>query len=168
MRGGLALGAASIRTAPGRAALRILILAVAASLVGAMLVFVSGSLRTMTNAAVATVPVDLQAPVPSARTAAGVARTLGTQRDVLGAVPAATAPFAAAAHQAPVGAIRTGRGAILAVGPGYTRTFSTLRYLTPARRVRSSWKQKMHWRLQPRDVMTTATGERRYIAGGGR
>ncbi len=65
MRGGLALVGASIRNAPGRAALRIIILAVAASLVGAMLVFVSGSLRTMTRAAVATVPVDLQAPVPS-------------------------------------------------------------------------------------------------------
>jgi putative ABC transport system permease protein len=129
MRAGLALVRASIRNAPGRAALRILILAVAASLVGAMLVFVSGSLRTMTRAAVATVPVDLQAPVPSATAATDVARTLGGQQDVLGAVQAATAPFAAAGHQAPVGAIRTGRGAILAVGPSYTRVFPTVRLL---------------------------------------
>jgi putative ABC transport system permease protein len=129
VRAGLALVGASIRTSPGRAALRIFILAVAATLIGAMLVFVSGSLRTMTRAAVSTVPVDLQAPVPSATSAAEAARSISAQQDVLGAVPVATAPFAAAEHRAPVGAIRTGRGAILAVGPGYTRTFSTLRIL---------------------------------------
>ena len=40
-------------------------------------------------------------------------------------------------------------------------TLSTLRQRMPCRRARSIWKQKMQRRLQPREVIITATGVRR-------
>ena len=38
----------------------------------------------------------------------------------------------------------------------------------PLLRSLSIWKQKMHLLSQPREVMRTATGFLRYVAGGGR
>ena len=115
---------------PLRSAVRVLALAGAVALVGAMILFVGHSLRTMTAGAVRSVPVDWQGPVasyPSAlRVAAGVARQPG----VLQASAVATAPFAGAAHQSTaLGTIRSGAGSILAVPPGYLEHLSAFRFL---------------------------------------
>ncbi|MGB2954283.1 MAG: hypothetical protein WBB74_12960, partial [Gaiellaceae bacterium] len=82
--------------APLRSAVRVLSLAAAVALLGAMILFVGHSLRTMTSSATRSVALDWQGPVPSyaavLRAAAGVARQPG----VLEAAPVATAPFAGA------------------------------------------------------------------------
>ncbi len=110
---------------PGRTLVRALVLAVSAALLGAMMLFVGHSLRTMTAGAVRGVPLDWQGPVGSeaaaVRAAAGVARQPG----IRAAAPAATAPFAAAEHRSAAGTIRAGNGAILAASG--IRTFRLLR-----------------------------------------
>jgi putative ABC transport system permease protein len=117
-----------VRT-PLRTVIRVVVLAAAVALLGAMIVFIGYSLRTMTASATRSVPLDWQGPVSSyqaaLRTAAGVAH----QPDVLQASAVATAPFAATEHQAAVGTIRSGAGSILAVPPGYLRHFHTFRFL---------------------------------------
>jgi putative ABC transport system permease protein len=117
-----------VRT-PLRTVIRVVVLAAAVALLGAMIVFIGYSLRTMTASATRSVPLDWQGPVSSYQaalhTAAGVAR----QPDVLQASAVATAPFAATEHQAAVGTIRSGAGSILAVPPGYLRHLQTFRFL---------------------------------------
>jgi putative ABC transport system permease protein len=115
--------------APLRSVVRVLSLAAAVALLGAMVLFVGHSLRTMTASATRSVPLDWQGPVSSydaaQRAAAGVARQPG----VLQASAVATAPFAGAVHHAGVGTIRSGAGSILAVPPGYLAHIATFRFL---------------------------------------
>jgi len=115
--------------APGRALVRLLVLAAAAGLVAAMVLFVGHSLRTMTGGAVRSVPLDWQAPVSSAAAASRVAAVTSRDPAVVEAAPVATAPFAGIVHRAPVGTIRAGAGALLAVPPGYTRSIRVFRFL---------------------------------------
>lgn len=115
--------------APARTLVRVVVLAIAAGLLGAMILFVGNSLRTMTAGAVGSVPVDWQSPVASYRAALRAAAAVSRQPDVLAALPVATAPFAGAEHTTAAGTIRSGTGAILAVPPGYAARFRTLRLL---------------------------------------
>ena len=125
---GLAL--ANVLRTPLRSAFRVLILAAAVALLGAMLLFIGRSLQTMVSTATASVPLDWQAPVASqaaaVRAGAGVARQPG----VLEAAPVATASFAGVEHTKPgVGTIRSAAGAILAVSPNYLEHLKTFRFL---------------------------------------
>jgi len=117
-----------VRT-PLRTAIRAVTLAAAVALLGAMLLFIGHSLRTMTASATRSVPLDWQGPVGSyaadLRVAAGVARQPG----VLQAAPVATAPFAGIEHRAAVGTIRSGAGSILGVPPGYLAHMHSFRFL---------------------------------------
>src|SRR3979409_516838 len=92
--------------APGRTLTRILVLAAAVALLGAMLLFIGHSLRTMTASSVRSVPLDWQGPVASYKAAKKVASEVSKQPGILQASPTATAPFSAAEHTAPVGKIR--------------------------------------------------------------
>jgi putative ABC transport system permease protein len=115
--------------APGRAATRLVTLALAVALLAAMLLFIGHSLGTMTQGAVRSVPVDWQGPVGSYNAAQRVATGVGRQPGVLAAAPVATAPFAGVEHVASAGTIRSGAGSILAVPPGYLANFHTIRFL---------------------------------------
>ena len=114
---------------PGRTLTRALVLAASAALLAAMVLFIGHSLRTMSATAVRSVPIDWQGPVASAGAAERVAGAVAQQPGVAAALPVATAPFAGAEHAAPFGKIRAGAGSVLAVPPGYERSFSTLRLL---------------------------------------
>ncbi len=114
---------------PGRTCIRILTLAAAVALLGAMVLFVGHSLRTMSATATRSVPLDWQGPVASYGADLRVARGVAAQTGVMQAAPTATGPFAGIEHSAPVGAIRSGAGSILAVPPGYLRGFHTFRFL---------------------------------------
>ena len=115
--------------APGRAAARIVVLAVAVALLGAMLLFIGHSLRTMTGGAVRSVPLDWQGPVGSYQAAQMLAGGISKQPGILAATPVATAPFAGTAHRAAVGEIHSASGAVLAVPPGYASHIKTFRFL---------------------------------------
>jgi len=120
---------------PWRTLVRVLTLAAAVGLLGAMLLFVGHSLGTMTGAAVRSVPLDWQGPVGSYRAATSVAAGVARQPGVAEAVPAATAPFAGLEHSSPtVGTIRSGAGSILAVPPGYLTHLHTIRFLRGSQR----------------------------------
>ena len=123
------IGAAGLLRSPGRTALRIAVLALATALLGAMLLFVGSSLRTMTGSAVRSVPIDWQGPVSSETQARQVASAMAGREGVVQASPVATAPFAAAGHRTPAGAIRTGAGSVLAVPAGYATHLHTFRLL---------------------------------------
>lgn len=115
---------------PWRTLVRVLTLAAAVGLLGAMLLFVGHSLGTMTGTAVRSVPLDWQGPVGSYRAATKVAAGVAHQPGVAEAVPTATAPFAGLEHTAPaVGTIRSGAGSLLAVPPGYPAHLHTFRFL---------------------------------------
>src|SRR5205807_1194256 len=115
---------------PGRTLLRVLTLASAVGLLGAMVLFVGHSLGAMTGSAVRSVPLDWQGPVTSGRAATAVARRVARQPGVAEATPAATAPFAGIEHVSPAaGTIRSGAGAILAVPPRYLAHIDTFRFL---------------------------------------
>jgi putative ABC transport system permease protein len=107
----------------------VLVLALATALLGAMLLFVGNSLRTMTGSAVRSVPLDWQGPVASQGQATSIASALGGQPGVLQASPVATAPFASSGHVSPIGSIHTGRGSVLAVPTGYLDHLKTFRLL---------------------------------------
>jgi putative ABC transport system permease protein len=109
---------------------RVLTLAAAVGLLGAMVLFVGHSLGTMTGSAVRAVPLDWQGPVGSYSSARRVAAAVARQPGVAEAVPTATAPFAGLEHtSAAVGTIRAGAGSILAVPPGYLAHLNTFRFL---------------------------------------
>ncbi len=115
--------------APGRALTRILVLAAAVGLLGATLLFIGNSLRTMAGTAIRSVPLDWQGPVTSDGAARKVAAEVARQRGVAHASAAATAPFAGITHSGPAGVSSAGAGSILAVPPGYERHFNVYRIL---------------------------------------
>jgi putative ABC transport system permease protein len=123
------LAAATLARSPGKTLTRVLVLAASVALLGGMLLFVGNSLRTMSGSAVRSVPLHWQGPVSSyaqdRRVAAGVAR----QQGVLQASPAATAPFASAAHKATGSVTSAGHGSILAVPGNYLDHIRTFRVL---------------------------------------
>jgi putative ABC transport system permease protein len=130
MRIAATLVLADLVRAPGRALLRVLTLAAAVALLGAMVLFVGHSLATMTGGAVRSVPLDWQGPVGSARAASAVGSRVARQLGVTEAAPVATAPFAGLEHSAgAAGIYRSGAGAILAVPPAYAAHIHTFRFL---------------------------------------
>ena len=129
MRAVVRLAAAGLLRSRGRTVLRLAVLALATALLGAMLLFVGNSLRTMTGSATRSVPLDWQSPVASQAQAIRLAAAVAKQPGILQASPIATAPFAGALHIAAAGAIRTGSGFVLAVPPGYLSHLNTFRLL---------------------------------------
>ena len=130
MRIAVPLALAELVRGPGRTLLRVLTLATAVGLLGAMVLFVGHSLGAMTGSAVRSVPLDWQGPVASGRAATAVARRVARQPGVAEATPAATAPFAGIEHvSTAAGTIRSGAGAILAVPPRYVAHIDTFRFL---------------------------------------
>src|SRR6202047_4048679 len=110
----LRLALVGLVRSPWRALVRVLGLAAATALLGAMLLFVGHSLRTMTGSAVRSVPLDWQGPVTSYAQARQVAAGVERQPGILEASAAATAPFAGASHTGPAGTTNAGSGSILA------------------------------------------------------
>ncbi|HEV7460124.1 MAG TPA: ABC transporter permease [Solirubrobacteraceae bacterium] len=129
MRAAAALAFAGMRAAPGRTLVRILVLSLAVALLGAMLLFVGASLRTMTSSAVRSVPLHWQGPVGSYQQAGRVAADVAAQRGVKQSAPAATAPLTGATHSGPRGTTSAGASSVLAVPPDYATRFHTFRYL---------------------------------------
>jgi len=74
MRIAVPLALAELVRGPGRTLLRVLTLATAVGLLGAMVLFVGHSLGAMTGSAVRSVPLDWQGPVASGRAARGSRR----------------------------------------------------------------------------------------------
>jgi putative ABC transport system permease protein len=105
------------------------VLAAAVALLGAMILFIGHSLRSMTASVTRTVPLDLQGPVASAAEARSVASAVRHQPDIAQAAATATAPFAGISHEGQAGVTSAGGGYALAVEPGYLRHFGTFRYL---------------------------------------
>ena len=114
---------------PGRTLIRVLVLATAVGLLGAMVLFIGNSLRTMTASATSAVALDWQGPVQSEAQALRVARAVSRQPGIAQASASATAPFATATHIAAAGTIRTGSGSVVAVPSNYLRQIQTFRYL---------------------------------------
>ena len=106
---------AGLARAPGRTAVRVVVLAAASALIGAMVLFVGHSLRTMTQGTVRSVQLDWQGPVPSYRAATQIAHATAADPAVANAFPVATAPFDGIVHRSAIGTIRAGAGAVLAV-----------------------------------------------------
>jgi putative ABC transport system permease protein len=125
----LQLGIARLRHRPGQTVTQVLVLAAAVALLGAMILFIGHSLRTMTASATRSVPLDLQGPVESYGQARTLSRGIAKQPDVAQASAVATAPFAGVSHRG-AGVTDAGAGAILAVPPGYLRHIDTFRFLT--------------------------------------
>ncbi|MDX6450142.1 MAG: putative transport system permease protein [Gaiellaceae bacterium] len=117
-----------IRT-PLRTAVRASVLLVSVALLGAMVLFIGNSLRTMTATTVRSVSLDWQGPVGSASAAKQVAASVAKQSGVAAAEPVATAPFAGAQHTSSAGTIRAGAGFVVAVPPRYQSEFHTFRML---------------------------------------
>jgi putative ABC transport system permease protein len=114
---------------PGRSLVRVLVLAAAVGLLGAMVLFIGNSLRTMTASATSAVALDWQGPVGSKDQAVRVASGVSRQPGIAQASAAATAPFSTAVHVSAAGTIRTGSGSLLAVPLDYLRQIQTFRYL---------------------------------------
>ncbi len=125
----LQLALARLRRSPSQTATQVVVLAGAVALLGAMILFIGHSLRTMTASATRSVPLDLQGPVRSYGEARTLAAGVGRQPDVSQASPAATAPFAGVTHRGPEGITSAGQGAILAVPPSYPHKIDTFRFL---------------------------------------
>ena len=125
----LSLGLARLRRRPGQTAVQGLVLALAVALLGAMLLFIGQSLRTMTASATRSVPLDLQGPVAGYPQAKALSAAVSRQPDVAQASPVATAPFAGVSHFGSAGVTDAGAGAILAVPHDYLRTIDTFRFL---------------------------------------
>src|SRR5260221_12535485 len=115
-----------IRT-PVRTAVRAAVLLVSVALLGAMVLFIGNSLRTMTATTVRSVPLDWQGPVGSAPAAQQVAARVAKQPGVAAAEPVATAPFAGARHTSAAGAIRPGAGHVVAAPPRSSPSSRTFR-----------------------------------------
>ena len=129
MSAALQLGIARIRRRPGQTATQALVLALAVALLGAMILFIGHSLRTMTASATRSVPLDLQGPVGDYGRARTLAAGIAKQPDVAQASPVATAPFAGVVHSGAAGVTAAGAGAVLAVPPGYLHRIGTFRFL---------------------------------------
>jgi putative ABC transport system permease protein len=115
--------------APQRTLARVLVLAAAVGLLGAMLLFIGSTLRTMASSTIRSVPLDWQGPVGSYQAALKVASEVGAQRGVRAAAATATATFAGVSHASAAGVSNAGSGSLLAVAPGYERRFPVFRYL---------------------------------------
>jgi len=129
MRAALRLGIARLRRRPAQTATQTLVLAVAVALLGAMILFIGHSLRTMTASATRSVPLDLQGPVADYGQARSLAGQISKQPDIAQASTVATAPFAGVSHQGTAGITDAGSGAILAVPPGYLHHIDAFRFL---------------------------------------
>lgn len=129
MSAALQLGIGRLRRRPAQTATQALVLALAVALLGAMILFIGHSLRTMTASATHSVPLDLQGPVADYGKARTLATKIGKQPDVAQASPVATAPFAGITHSGAAGVTTAGAGAILAVPPDYTKQIETFRFL---------------------------------------
>jgi putative ABC transport system permease protein len=129
MRPVLRLALSGVRRRPGHAATQVVVLAAAVALLGAMILFVGHSLRSMTASVTRTVPLDLQGPVASAAEAQRVAVAVRRQPDIAQATATATAPFAGIRHDGSSGVTSAGHGYALAVEPGYLQHLGTFRYL---------------------------------------
>lgn len=129
MRTAFQLGLARLARRPGQSAVQAIVLALAVALLGAMLLFIGHSLRTMTASATRSVPLDLQGPVASYPKARALAGAVGRHPDVAQASPVATAPFAGVSHLGAAGVTDAGAGAILAVPHDYLRHIDTFRLL---------------------------------------
>jgi putative ABC transport system permease protein len=125
----LRLGIARLWHRPAQTATQALVLALAVALLGAMVLFIGHSLRTMTASATRSVPLDLQGPVNDYRQARTLAREIGKQPDIAQASAVATAPFAGVGHRGAAGVTAAGTGAVLAVPPGYLHRIDTFRFL---------------------------------------
>jgi putative ABC transport system permease protein len=125
----LKLGIARLRRRPAQTATQTLVLAVAVALLGAMILFIGHSLRTMAASATRSVPLDLQGPVGSYGQARSLAAGISKQPDIAQASAVATAPFAGVGHRGAAGITDAGAGAILAVPPGYLHRIETFRFL---------------------------------------
>lgn len=136
MSAALQLGIARLRHRPGQTVTQVLVLAAAVALLGAMILFIGHSLRTMTASATRSVPLDLQGPVESYGQARTLSRGIAKQPAVAQASAVATAPFAGVSHRGGAGVTDAGAGAILAVPPGYLRHIDTFRFLTGGLRPR--------------------------------
>jgi putative ABC transport system permease protein len=123
------LGIARLRHRPGQTATQALVLALAVALLGAMILFIGHSLRTMTATATRSVPLDLQGPVGSYGQARSLAGEISKQPDVAQASAVATAPFAGVSHRGAAGVTDAGSGAILAVPRDYLKQIDTFRFL---------------------------------------
>jgi putative ABC transport system permease protein len=129
MRVALTLALTGLVRAPARTLTRVLVIAAAVGLLGAMLLFIGSSLRAMTGSAIGSVPLDWQGPVASYGDAKSVAAAVAREHGVKYAVAAATAPFAGVAHAGPAGISNAGSGALLAVPPAYQNRFDLYRFL---------------------------------------
>jgi putative ABC transport system permease protein len=114
---------------PLRTAVRASVLLVSVALLGAMVLFIGNSLRTMTATTVRSVPLDWQGPVGSAAAAEQIAARVAKQSGVSAAEPVATAPFAGAQHTSSAGTIRAGAGFVVAVPLRYQSELHTFRML---------------------------------------
>jgi putative ABC transport system permease protein len=106
-----------------------LVLAAAVALLGAMILFIGHSLRTMTASATRSVPLDLQGPVADYGKAQTLAAKISKRPEVAQASPVATAPFAGVSHRGAAGITAAGAGALLAVPPNYLEHIETFRFL---------------------------------------
>ncbi|MDX6601345.1 MAG: putative transport system permease protein [Solirubrobacterales bacterium] len=129
MTAALQLGLARLRRRPGQSATQALVLALAVALLGAMILFIGHSLRTMTTSATHSMPLDLQGPVNDYGQARRLAKEITKQPDVAQASAVATAPFAGVSHRGGAGVTTAGAGAILAVPPDYLHRIDTFRFL---------------------------------------
>jgi putative ABC transport system permease protein len=129
MSSALLLALAGVRRRPAQAATQVIVLAAAVALLGAMILFVGHSLRTMTASVTRSVPLDLQGPVASYGQARSLASGVAHQPYIAQAAPAASAPFAGISHRGSAGVTSAGRGYALAIEPRYLRNFQTFRYL---------------------------------------
>jgi putative ABC transport system permease protein len=129
VRAAASLALAGLIRSPGRTATRVVVLAAAVGLLGAMLLFIGSSLRSMTGTAIRSVPLDWQGPVGSYTAARTVADGVARQSGVLHAAPAATAPFAGVSHTGAAGVSNAGAGSLFAVPPGYEQKWTVYRFL---------------------------------------
>jgi putative ABC transport system permease protein len=129
MSAALQLGIARLRRRPAQTATQTLVLAVAVALLGAMILFIGHSLRTMTASATRSVPLDLQGPMGDYGQARSLAGEISRQPDIAQASAVATTPFAGAVHHGAGGVTDAGAGAILAVPPDYLHRIDTFRFL---------------------------------------
>ena len=81
------LAVSGLLRAPGRTAVRALALAAAVALLGAMLLFVGHSLRTMTGSAARSVPVDWQVQLAPGTDLAAAERTIAAAPGVASTAP---------------------------------------------------------------------------------
>jgi putative ABC transport system permease protein len=129
LRAAASLAISGLLRSPARALTRVLVVSAAVGLLGATLLFIGNSLRTMAGSTIRSVPIDWQGPVGSYAEAQRVAAEVARQRGVAQASAAATAPFSGVTHSGTAGVSSAGAGSVLAAPPGYEQRFSVYRIL---------------------------------------